>query len=221
LIESKQASVGVQYTKNNLLISAEIYVKEVDGITTRSQGFQNQFQFTNATGSYTAQGIDLLFNKKWRNFNTWMSYSFSKNDYDFMSLNNGESFPNNLDITHNLTLGGTYTWNGFEFSLGTNYRTGRPTTTIGSPEIVNGNINYNSPNAENLSAYFRTDFSTTYRLTLSKKKKINSKIGLSIWNIFDQQNILNTYYNLDNTVVSEVQNQALGITPNLSFRVEF
>ncbi|EDP97895.1 putative outer membrane protein probably involved in nutrient binding [Kordia algicida OT-1] len=221
LIESKQASVGVQYNKNNLLITAEAYVKDVDGITTRSQGFQNQFQFVNAVGSYTTHGIDVLFNKKWHDFNTWLSYSLSKNDYEFTSLNNGEQFPNNLDITHNLTLGGTYSWNDFEFSLGTYFRTGRPTTSVGDPSVVNGEINYNSPNAENLEDYFRTDFSTTYRLTLSKKKKIYAKIGLSVWNIFDQQNVLNEYYNLDNQVVSQIQNRALGITPNLSFRVDF
>ncbi|MFK7749009.1 MAG: TonB-dependent receptor plug domain-containing protein [Kordia sp.] len=221
LIESKQASVGVQYNKNNLLITAEAYIKSVDGITTRSQGFQNQFQFVNAVGSYETYGMDLLFNKKWRDFNAWMSYSVSKNDYEFTSLNNGNPFPNNIDITHNLTLGGTYSWNNFEFSLGSYFRTGRPTTSVGEPNITNGEINYNAPNAENLADYFRTDFSSTYRLTLSKKKKINAKIGLSVWNVFDQQNILNEYYNLDNEVVSQIQNRALGITPNLSFRVKF
>ncbi|WP_046758320.1 TonB-dependent receptor plug domain-containing protein [Kordia jejudonensis] len=221
LIRSKQASVGIQYTKNNLLISAEAYIKEVDGITTRSQGFQNQFQFVNAVGSYTTKGIDVLVNKKWHDFNTWMSYSFSTNNYEFMSLNNGEHFPNNLDITHNLTLGGTYSWKAFEFSLGTYYRSGIPTTSIGNPSVISGDINYNSPNSENLDDYFRTDFSATYRLTLSKKKKINAKIGCAVWNVFDQQNVLNEYYNLDNEVISQVQNRALGITPNLSFRVDF
>ncbi|WP_298514251.1 TonB-dependent siderophore receptor [uncultured Kordia sp.] len=221
LIESKQASVGIQYTKNNLLITAEAYIKDVNGITTRSQGFQNQFQFVNAIGGYETYGIDLLLNKKWHDFNTWLSYSLSKNEYTFTSLNNGNPFPNNIDITHNITLGATYSWNDFEFSLGTYYRTGRPTTSIGNPSVDNGEINYNSPNAENLEDYFRTDFSSTYRLTLSKKKKIYSKIGVSVWNVFDQQNILNEYYNLDNEVVSQIQNRALGITPNLSFRVDF
>ena len=221
LIESKQASIGVQYNKNNLLITAEAYIKDVDGITTRSQGFQNQFQFVNAVGSYETYGIDLLFNKKWHDFNTWLSYTLSKNEYTFTSLNNGNPFPNNIDITHNITLGATYTWNDFEFSLGSYYRTGRPTTSIGMPSVENGVINYNSPNASTLEDYFRTDFSSTYRLILSKKKKIYSKIGVSVWNVFDQQNVLNEYYNLDNEVVSQIQNRALGITPNLSFRLDF
>ncbi|WP_046745068.1 TonB-dependent receptor plug domain-containing protein [Kordia zhangzhouensis] len=221
LIESKQASIGMQYTKNNLLLSAEAYLKEVEGITTRSQGFQNQYQFVNAVGKYTTFGMDVLFNKKWHDLNIWMSYSLSKNEYKFESLNNGMRFPNNLDITHNLTLGGTYSWKKFEFSLGTYFRSGKPTTGVNSPAIVNNEINYNTPNTENLEDYFRTDFSSTYRLTLSKKKKIYSKIGLSVWNIFDQQNVLNEYYNLDNEIVSQVQNRALGITPNVSFRVDF
>ena len=95
------------------------------------------------------------------------------------TLNNGNPFPNNIDITHNLTLGATYSWKQFEFSLGSYFRTGIPNTTVGVPNLNNGNINFNAPNADNLEAYFRTDFSSTYRLTLSKKKKIYSKIGLS------------------------------------------
>ena len=91
--------------------SAEAYLKDVDGITTRSQGFQNQYQFINTIGSYQIKGIDLLLNKQFNNvISSWIGYSFSKNEYTFDTLNNGASFPNNVDIRHALTVAGTYTY---------------------------------------------------------------------------------------------------------------
>src|SRR5690606_10127300 len=51
IIKSKQASTGLHFNKANWLLSAEAYFKQVEGITTRSQGFQNQYQFVNDIGS--------------------------------------------------------------------------------------------------------------------------------------------------------------------------
>ena len=90
VIKSKQLSGGVHFNKNKFLISAEAYIKNADGITTRSQGFQNQYQFVNAIGSYKIKGIDFLLNKQFNNIiSTWVSYSYSTNNYTFNELNNG------------------------------------------------------------------------------------------------------------------------------------
>ena len=64
VIKSKQISAGIHFKKNNLLISLEAFIKDVDGITSRSQGFQNQYQFVNVIGKYQVKGIDLLINKQ-------------------------------------------------------------------------------------------------------------------------------------------------------------
>ena len=74
IMTSKQTTLGLQYNKHKVLISLEGYLKEVNGITTRSQGFQNQFQFVNATGSYFSKGIDILISKQFHNFTSWLSY---------------------------------------------------------------------------------------------------------------------------------------------------
>ena len=221
IIKSKQASAGLHYKKNNLLISAEAYFKDVEGITTRSQGFQNQYQFVNAIGNYQIKGIDFLINKQFTNASTWLSYSYSKNDYSFDTLNDGNSFPNNVDLRHALTFAGTYTLNNLKFALGVNWHTGKPTTTIEEGnEIVDNEINYNLPNNDNLDDYLRTDFSTTYNFDFGPNTK--AKIGLSIWNLLNKKNTLNTYYTInDDDTVSEIENQSLGITPNVSFRVNF
>lgn len=222
IIKSQQVSAGINYNKNKLLIGAEVYIKNVNGITTRSQGFQNQYQFIKAVGKYKIKGIDFLVNKQFNSiFSTWLSYSFSKNNYTFNTLNNGNSFPNNTDIRHAMSLSGVYTNNDFEFALGLNWHSGRPTTLPDfGADPRNEFITYNEPNNANLNDYLRTDCSTTYRFDVSDE--IDATIGASIWNIFNKKNIINTYYSLDaNNMITKVENQSLGITPNISLRVRF
>jgi hypothetical protein len=220
IIRSGQASLGIHYNKNKLLISVEGFLKDVEGITTRSQEFQNQYQFVNAVGNYQTYGVDFLINKQFENFSSWLSYSYSKNNYTFEELNNGDAFPNNLDIRHTANFSNTYTYKSFKFALGFNWHSGKPTTFLQDNQNSTGTINYQSPNAESLKDYFRTDVSTTYQFQVTKK--VNALVGASIWNVFNQKNILNTYYNRDSdNEIIQIDNIALGITPNVSFRVRF
>ncbi|MEW4923050.1 TonB-dependent receptor plug domain-containing protein [Algibacter sp. 2305UL17-15] len=222
ILKSKQASAGIHYNKNKLLISAEAFIKKVDGITTRSQGFQNQFQFTNAIGSYEIKGIDVLINKQFADiFSSWLGYSYSKNEYTFPTLNNGIPFPNNTDIRHAITFASTYTYRDFKLALGLNWHSGRPTTL---PDFDANNdentITYTNPNSSNLDDYLRADCSATYSFTISEAS--NAIIGASLWNVLNKKNILNAYYTLDDeNNINKVENQSLGITPNISFRVIF
>ncbi len=221
LIRSQQASLGISYNQNNLLISAEAYYKNVDDITARSQGFQNQFQFTNDIGSYTVKGIDFLINKRFSNFSSWLSYTYSKNDYKFQTLNNGNPFPNTLDLRHVANASLTYNLDNFKVGLGINWHSGRPFTTPSEfQDESNSVIEYESPNSSRLSDYFRTDISAIYNFKLSKGAK--AEIGASIWNIFNQTNIINRYYTFDSDdSVVEINNRSLKFTPNLSFRINF
>tara|TARA_R110002049_G_scaffold62212_8_gene166530 strand:- start:2153 stop:4519 length:2367 start_codon:yes stop_codon:yes gene_type:complete len=224
--KSKQASVGIHYNKNKLLISAEGYIKKVDGITTRSQGFQNQYQFVNAIGSYEIKGIDVLLNKQFSDIiSTWISYSYSTNNYTFNELNKGNPFPNNVDIRHALTFAGTYTYNHLKVALGLNWHSGIPNTeTILNNNQQGNEIIYGSPNSSNLDDYLRTDCSATYAFNISDNVK--ATIGASVWNLLNKKNIINTYYTIDDNLNEEnnrikVENESLGITPNVSFRVQF
>lgn len=221
LITSEQISVGMSYNKNSLLVSLEAYYKGINNITSRSQGFQNQFQFTNDIGFYTVKGIDFLINKRFEDISTWLSYSYSKNDYQFENLNNGNTFPNTLDLRHVANASLTYNLDNFKVGLGLNWHSGRPYT---SPSEVqndsNSSIEYESPNQSRLPDYFRTDISAIYNFNLSKG--ISAEVGASIWNIFNQTNIINRYYTFDSDdSVIEINNRSLKFTPNLSFRLNF
>lgn len=223
VLKSKQASVGLHYNKNKFLLSAEGYIKKVDGITSRSQGFQNQFQFVNDIGSYEIKGVDVLINKQFQNlFSTWLSYSFSKNDYTFNNLNSGISFPNNANITHAITFGGVYTQNKLKLAIGFNWHSGRPFTDYidVNDSAAAREINYESPNSSNLGDYMRADCSATYAFNISDG--LQAHLGASVWNVLDKKNVINIYHTLDDdNNINTIENQSLGITPNLSFRIDF
>ena len=222
ILKSKQLSAGIHFNKNKLLISAEGYIKKVDGITTRSQGFQNQYQFINSIGSYEIKGIDVLLNKQFNEVvSSWISYSYSSNNYTFNNLNNGEKFPNNADINHALTFAGTYTNNNIKFAAGLNWHSGKPATEPSTNDDPDDDaITYSDPNRENLDDYLRVDCSATYDFNISDNAR--ATIGASVWNVLDKRNIINTYYTLDTeNMVNKIENESLGITPNVSFRVRF
>ncbi len=214
ILKSKQVSAGISFEQNKLLISAEAFIKKVDGITAKSQGFQNQFQFINDIGSYTIHGIDFLINKRYQNFSTWLSYTFSENTYTFNNLHNGNAFANNFDIKHTINFAGTYKWNNLKFALGLNWRSGKPYTQ--ADYVENNEIVYKSPNGSRLQDYVRLDFSSTYNFSIGKHQ---AKVGVSIWNVLNKQNVLNTYFTNDGKNISQIENYSLGLTPNVSFSI--
>ncbi|WP_339626707.1 TonB-dependent receptor [uncultured Winogradskyella sp.] len=221
LIKSQQASIGLSYNFNGLLISAEGYYKNVSEITARSQGFQNQFQFTNDIGSYNIRGIDFLVNKSFKQFNTWLSYTYSKNQYQFKNLNDGEAFANTLDLTQVVNASFMYTKKQFKIGIGMNWHSGRPFTKPSTNQNTNNAvIEYETPNSSRLSDYFRTDISATYNFKLSKGIAVEA--AASVWNIFNQTNIINRFYTLDaEDSIIEINNRSLNFTPNFSLRLSF
>ncbi|GAA4112853.1 hypothetical protein GCM10022393_11480 [Aquimarina addita] len=221
VIKSQQASMGLSYNHANWLISSDFYYKNVDGIITRSQGFQNQYEFSNDHGSYTVTGIDLLINRSFKNFSTWLSYSFANNDYEFNNLPE-RNFPNNVDIKHQINLVASYSLGNFKLSCGINWHSGKPTTLPDFDEAITNNneINYQKPNSSRLDNYIRTDISTTYEFKVHEK--IKAFIGISAWNILDQENIYNQYYRImDENTIEEISQPGLRTTPNIVFRLNF
>ncbi len=224
IIKSQQASAGFNFHKQHVFIDIEGFYKYVDGITTANQGFQNQNQYIKTSGSYSVKGIEFLINRKTDDFSTWLGYTYNHNTYNFPELTPSE-FPNNLDIRHSISFGNTYTYKKFNFAIGLLWRNGKPYTTPqeANPITVDGinsYINYNSPNSDNLPNYYRVDFSSTYKFKLNKK--VAAMAGVSILNILNTKNILNTYYKITpEGTINTINSVALATTPNFTFRVSF
>ncbi len=219
VIQSKQGSAGFNFSNDGWLLSLDAYYKEVEGITTQSQGFQNQYEFVKTDGSYEVIGLDVMFRKQIRNATFWSSYSFMDNEYTFDSLPE-VSFPSNLDITHAVTLGSTYRLKSFSLSAGLNWRTGKPTTFPRSiQEITDGEISYEDSNSSRLEDYLRVDVSALYDLQLDSVKL---QAGVSVWNMLDETNQLGNYFRLNSANMPQefIQN-SLGLTTNAVIRCFF
>ena len=227
IVKSKQASFGVAYSKNKLYVDLTSFYKKVDGITAANQGFYNNIQTFNSIGNYKVKGLEFLINKQTEKISTWVSYTYSKNDYSF-NIFSPETFSNSLDISHSVSAAFNYSFTKkLKVSFGGILRSGKPYTkpVIGNETIQNGNriiVNYDNPNQENLDNFFRLDLSGSYKLHFSDALKATIRLGFT--NITDKQNTIESYYVVDDTNqnnVRRVDNYSLPFTPNLSFRVRF
>ena len=222
---SRQASLGLHFDRGFWLASLEGFYKEVDGISTDTQGFQNEDQFNGELGSYRVHGVEALLNYKTPSWSSWLSYAYNRNDYTFGALQPA-TFPNNLDIRHTVTLGLNYTYEQLNMGLGLNYRTGSPfTEPLPPPDAIDtsvfpARINYSQPNSSRLPEYFRMDASMTYSFSVSET--VRASVGASVLNLTGRRNVLNTYYRLnDLDQIERIESISLGLTPNASFRIWF
>ena len=224
ITKSQQGSLGLNYDSENLYVGLEGFYKEVEGISTSTQGFQNQHQFNGETGKYDVKGVELLINKKTEVLSIWASYGYNVNTYSFPQVVPTE-FPNNLDIRHTGSLAGTYTVENFKFGIGLNFHTGKPFTEPQAEDPIDttffpNRIHYRSPNTARLPEYLRADASAMYSFDIGSAVKASA--GVSVLNFTDRKNILNAYYRLnDQNNIEKIENVSLGLTPNLSFRVRF
>jgi hypothetical protein len=224
---SKKAPLGIEFKQKKFNFDLTGFYKIVEGITASNQGFYNNFQYKNANGSYTAKGIEFLANQTSRTYSIWTSYTLSKNDYEFDSFTPSQ-FPNNVDIRHSVTFGFSYNlMQSLSVSLGGMWRNGHPYTVpvSGNETLQTGNttiVNYESPNNKNLDDFKRLDLSLSYKFPFSASAKGILRAG--IINLTNEQNLINRYYRVDKSDSNkavEVNNLSLGLTPNLSFRVNF
>ncbi|MFG6685335.1 TonB-dependent receptor domain-containing protein [Mariniflexile sp. HNIBRBA6329] len=228
LLKSFQLTSGFIFNKNGWNIDIEGYYKKIEGLTSLTLGFDNIGQLF-SEGKSDVIGLDVLINKKIKDYRTWLSYSITENEFTFNNINGGNSFSGNSDITHHLTWSHTYDWKNFNVSLGWNIRTGIPYTKAnGITDTTEGFvIDFDKTNGSRLPDYHRLDISTTYKFNLSENSKWKGKIGLSLLNIYNRENILSRTYEIRQGAASdaerlrEINKSSLGITPNLVFRVEF
>lgn len=234
LLRSDQVTLGFIYNKNGWKLDTDFYYKNIDGFTSRTNGFESTDENESLyEGTSEIIGIDILLKKKINNYVSWIGYTYATNNYTFDDINQGNPFRGNNDITHSLTWSHSLRLNKFQLSLGWKYRTGTPYTKAIDISTKDNEyfINYATINAETLPDYHRLDFPVLYDFAFSKKRSpVKGKIGLSVLNIYDQKNTLGrgvtVFENNDtdnNTTVTlrEVTKHSLGVTPNIFFRVRF
>ena len=227
-LESKQVGAGLNFNNRGWTLAVDGYLKDVTGINTQNLGFRNQLQDQRFIGSYYVEGIEFSANKRTSNINVWLSYAYQDNTYTFDDFSDS-TFRNQLDSAHSLTIAGSIDYKNFSFSLGNTFKSGLPyTKPVLGNEIITTEagsvINFETPNAETLPSYFRSDFSASYDLKLDET--FSGKINIAFLNLLNRKNQLDRYYILDRDdsglpTLRQVDQFSLGFTPNISLQLRF
>lgn len=229
VLRSEQVSIGGNFQEDTWSVDVETYIKKVNNLTSLTRGFDLETT-TLAIGESTISGMDVLVKKRFYNFTSLVSYSLTKNDFQFNDVNNTKPFSGNFDIRHYLSLIQSAKFGNLELSLGWRYRTSRPYTLALGLEgntAENITIQYEETNGERLNDYHRLDFSAKYTFKPLKNKNTKATLGFSLLNMYNQKNILNRSYrvilNRENAEfqLRTIDKLSLGRTPNFMVRLEF
>lgn len=202
LLSSNQISGGLLYHYKGLNIDIDGYYKELNGLTTFTNGFSNPLENLEK-GSSTIKGIDILLKYKWANYKIWAGYTFNDITFKFPNLKDTPArFPGNNDITHQFRISTSLQLKQWQFSLGWQYRTGKPITPVDSYVIKTdadgepaGVVNFGSVNSARLPDFHRLDASILHNFNIKMGKKcLSAQLGVSFLNIYNRIKPLNLIY---------------------------
>lgn len=244
LLTSNQVSGGFLYKYKNLNIDIDSYYKTLKGLTTFTNGFSNPLENLEE-GKSIIKGLDILLKYKWNNYRVWTGYTYNDITFQFPTLSQKE-FPGNNDITHSFRISNSLKLKNWQFSLGWQFRSGKPLTPVNNFKIEidqenekAGVVRFGNTNSERLPNFHRLDASVLYDFNLkSGNKTYKSQIGLSALNLYNRIKPLNVVYKAEvkplddggipkndgsgeNELILEqvIQRFSLGFTPNISFKI--
>ncbi|MEO1263291.1 MAG: TonB-dependent receptor [Bacteroidota bacterium] len=222
--------LGIAYETSDYLFDLEGYHKKLDNITEYSTRFVvNGFgpnssldfeeNFFNGTG--TANGLEVLAQKKTGKLTGWISYTLGRVENEFEVFGD-EPFPAAHDVTNEVKVVGMYRVGNWSFGGTFIYATGRPyTAPIGaySVELLDGNTTdhfaVSDKNALRLPDYHRFDVSANYNLNRFAGGK--ATVGLSLFNLYGRKNVWYKEYDVVDGVILETDVNLLGFTPSFYF----
>jgi outer membrane receptor protein involved in Fe transport len=221
--------LGGSLENKMFLFDAEAYYKTLEGLSEFSLRYRrNNIELDQLffSGEGTARGIEFLFQKKQGELTGWLAYTLAETEHAFEGLNNGNPFPALHDQTHEFKV--VANWEphkSWRFSSTWVFGSGKPYT---SPEaqyqidLLDGRqmsyISVGTKNGERLPAYHRLDVAVHY---LFKLGKVDMDAGLSIFNLYNKNNIWYREFDLQELpmVVNDIT--YLGVTPNISLNFSF
>ncbi|TDI71431.1 MAG: TonB-dependent receptor [Bacteroidetes bacterium] len=227
--------LGASYETADWLFDAETYYKDITDLTEFSLRFQRAPTIGRGgfgieadelffTGDGIARGLEFLVQKKRGRYSGWLSYTLSEIEHTFPGLNDGEPFPALHDQRHELKLVNSLNMGRWTLSGTWMFSTGKPYT---SPEsqyvltLLDGSeqtyIHVGGKNSERLPAYHRLDVALHYTMDV-KTSRVD--FGFSIFNLYNRTNVWYKEFDLSESPMVTTDVSFLGITPNLSVRVD-
>lgn len=197
-LKGTQLMFGAVLNQKKWLIDLEFFKKRSNNIT---------LKIDNSRGSISSIGADLFVKKKWRNIEAWASYSLSKTETTFRNTTSDAFF----DQRHILNLTNLLNFNQWKFALSWRYFSGMP---VIYPD--NNNNTSNLALSDRFDGSHQLDFSSSYTF-YNPSKSFKTVIGLSILNVYDQDNTVNIFQNPTVNTFRKTSGFAPNLQVNLSF----
>lgn len=235
VLSSDQFQVGALFNKKSWLVDLQLYYKKINGLTSLATGFDENLTGKFHLGKAKIYGVDLLVKKRWNNFRSWISYSFSKINHHFPTFFDTD-FTGPNDQPHQLHLVNSWKSGGFECSLGWKIKSGTP-YSLRSEFRINSGPNgmgtrqtivpiTNEFNNARLPFQHQLDASLRYHFRPKNTANWKATIGLSLFNIYNQNNIYQRSFFIENKPdetpkLKYINRTDLGFTPNFMIRFEW
>lgn len=217
---TNQLMIGSRIKWKGWLLDVEAYEKTTDGALEYSllnpgfdptePGLQPSSDFYLYEGKGNVKGIDVLLQKSWKRYIGWLSYTLSKSEQQFESINFGQPFAAQDDRRHQLKWVNTYQLNRWQFSINYLFASGRPYfdyTFLDGPEERRKNGFDNA--IKRLEDYHRFDIGVNYNLPFKKR---SLQAGVSVLNLFNHQNVKYRHfiYSFESQRASDPKGQIIG-----------
>ncbi|MCG8374519.1 MAG: hypothetical protein MI700_13340, partial [Balneolales bacterium] len=248
VIKNQQLNAGFLIQHRGWLFDVEAYTKKLTGLSTFNYSFGSASIDDYEEGEETIRGVDVLLRKRFARHRSWVSYSYSKSESFFEDISD-DPFPSSLDQPHKLTISQSYSTPKFEVSLGWTVKSGIPYTAPVSDEaervitiIAEDDndadnleeqyyaIQYDGINNRRLPVYHRLDASFWFFFSGRSPSGFNGKLGISMLNILNQQNVHTRNFFVDDdpdieendfVEVFREERYLLGFTPNITLSLRF
>jgi hypothetical protein len=221
---------GLTYEKEALLIDAEVFYKSLADLTTfapRLRPGDNTGEAGQAfyQGSGTVRGLELLIQKKVGRHSGWISYTLSKAEETFATLE-AEAYPSSQDQRHELKLVDTAKFGGWTASGTWILATGKPytastgvsTIAIGDGTRTVGFPDFGPKNGARLPAYHRLDLAVNREWRLWSAR---GTVGVTVFNVYDRQNVWYKQFQGFSSQLVETDVHLMGRAFNVSMGLRF
>ncbi len=224
-----QVSAGyfVNFYKDMFEVSVEGYFKWL----------QNQIDYKNGAvlranetvesellyGVGRTYGMELFFKKRTGKFTGWVSYTFSRSERKFPTVNNESWYPSRFDRTHDLSIVLMYDITPkINVSATWVYYTGIAATFPSGKYFLGGQIvpYYGPRNQDRFPAYHRMDIGATF--VLKQRKFWEHDLNISVYNLYARKNAYSIDFKVDDNGNSYAEKTYLfRIVPSITYNFRF
>ncbi|MBC8111977.1 MAG: TonB-dependent receptor [Verrucomicrobia bacterium] len=221
---------------NTYETSVELYYKKLTGIIDYKEGADLILNPTLETellaGTGKAYGIEMMLRKNKGKLTGWVSYTYARSLRTVAGttfeerINDGNPYPTNFDIPHNLKIFGSvqFTKRTY-FSFNFLYNTGRPITYPNARYDIGGVAipNYISRNQQRIPDYHRMDITLTADGKIKPDRKWQGSWVLAVYNVYGRRNAYSIFFKPDFGVVpNSYRLSVLGSAlPSLTYNFKF